>query len=556
MFISKAVRVTSYIFLFFVVLFITMAILFNCYFDKKIIKAAKEQFSHSTNNEYALSIDDIKINLFDQSITIHNIEITPLKKINNLKSHYVFKAKALSFINFSIISYLKKQTLLVDKVEFEESEISVFLGSEKTSKYKPLPPESDFLKQSAFSKKLNSISIAHIHIINSKINIYKYGAYSQPFFTSNDNNISIKNFGLNLRAVKKTELFLMEKTELAINNFYYNLEDGLYTLYGKRLYASFNDSILSIDTLKLMPNFNKKEFAKKAKYQTSRTEIFTSKVNFNKIDYNLLFKEKKLTIHKVELIDYAIDVFRDNTFPLEQVVRPSLQSMVKNIPFFVSLDTIEMKNGALNFEAITPGSALTGKMSISNMNITIAGIQNDTTTYKDNQSIKAIVRGRVLKQGHFIETCIFPLKSTEEFFYCTGIMTAMPMASFNPIIESTKHLSIKSGQLDFVSFSFKADKNSSNGVMKFAYHDLKVELLNEHDSKNGIKQKLKTLLMNKFIVEPCNPEKNSVVRISKIYTEHNPYRYFVNYSMQSLLSGIEPAIVGEHTAKWLKKKQK
>lgn len=533
-----------------------MAILFNCYFNKKIIEVAKEQFSKSTNHEYALSIDDIKINLFNQSITVHNLEITSLKKTNNPKSHYAFKAKVLRLIDFSIISYLKEKNLLVDRVEFEESQISVFQGYEKVSKYKLSPPKSELPKKTNFSKKLNSILISKINIANSKINFYKYGELSSPFFTSNNNNISVKNFSLNLKASKKTEMLTMGKAELVINNFHYNLDDGLYTIYGKRLYACYNDSILTIDSLKIIPNFNKKEFAQKAKFQTSRAEIITSKIKFEKMAYDLLFNDKKLNIHKVELIGCAIDVFRDNTYPLGHITRPSLQYMVKNLPFFVSIDTIEMKHGALNFEAITPASSPIGKITISNMNITLAGIQNDTTTYIENQSINAVLKGCVLKQGYFTETYTFPLKSTEELFYCSGIMSAMPMTSFNPMIQATKHLSILSGQLDFVSFSFVANANSSNGAMKLVYHDLKVKMLDDHAKNNGIKQKLKTLLMNKFIVEDSNPKQNSAIRISKIHTEHNPYRYFINYSMRSVLSGVESAIIGEETSKWLKKKQK
>jgi hypothetical protein len=160
----------------------------------------------------------------------------------------------------------------------------------------------------------------------------------------------------------------------------------------------------------------------------------------------------------------------------------------------------------------------------------------------------------VQKQGQFVETYTFPLKYTKEFFYCSGNLTSMPMGSFNSIVKANKGLIIENGQLDSCSFSFMANEKFSKGIMKFVYHGLNVKMLNEHDNKTGIKQKLKTLIVNKFVIEDSNPGKDNVLRISKIHAEHNPYRFFINYSMLSVVSGIEPAIVGKETTKWLNKK--
>lgn len=549
MLVSKPIRIITYTILFFVILFITLTLLFNLYFNKKIIETAKEEFSKSTKKEYVLSITDLKINLFNQSITLNNIAITPSDTIANLKSKYAFKAKAIRLLNVSILSYLKRKDFILNRVEISDPQISIFQGSEKLSKKKAASKENNTSKQ-AF-KKLNSISIAHIDILNSKIDVYKNGTHS-TVFSSNENNVSIENLNFNFKTIDKSKFFLADKFEVAINNFSYKLEDSLYTVYGKSLHASYNDSNLTIDSLKVIPNYDTKEFAKKARFQTSRTEVITSKVTLTKIDYNLFFNETRLNIHKVKLTGCNLNVFRDNQFPLAQILRPSLQTMVKDIPFYVMVDSIEMKNGTLSFEGITPSSDAIGKIEVNNMNIIIVGIQNDTTIYTDNQSINALVNGTILNQARFSQTITFPLKTTKEMFHSSGSMTSMSLTSFNPIIQPSKHLSIVSGKLDSVSFSFVANQNSSNGEMKFRYHDLNVETTNESGQKNGLKQKVKTLIMNKYIVENSNPGKNGVLRISKIYAELNPYRYFINYSMQSILSGIEPSIVGEKNAKRIK----
>ena len=128
------------------------------------------------------------------------------------------------------------------------------------------------------------------------------------------------------------------------------------------------------------------------------------------------------------------------------------------------------------------------------------------------------------------------------------------MASFNPIIEQAKHISIISGQLDNASFSFVAYENSSIGTMKFKYHDLKIKMSDKNVEKTGLKGKLKTFLVNELLVNDSNPGKDGILYESTIHAEHNPYRSFLYYSMQTTLSGIKPSIENKKTVAWLQKK--
>ncbi|MBA3706996.1 MAG: hypothetical protein H0W84_14165, partial [Bacteroidetes bacterium] len=415
--------------------------------------------------------------------------------------------------------------------------------------------EDAFSLYAAFSKSLNSISVGNIDIINSKFNIYKNGMDTLSVFSTNDNSISIKNFSVNSETDKKNRLFFAEKFEVVMNKFSYHFRNELYTLYGKSLYASYIDSTLIVDSLQLVPNFSKKEFGDMADNQISRAEIIASKVICQKMDVKLFFEYNSLVIHKVDLVGCVMDIYRDNTRPLKHIERPSIQTMVKGLPFFLAVDTIEMKNCEIAFALLSPGENSTGKIAVNKFNAIITGAQNDTTLYTEVDSIKAILNGRILNQGEFNITYSFPLKAAKEFFYCSGNISSMPMTSYNPMIEYVKKMSIKSGQLDNVSFSFIAHENSSFGKMKFQYHNLQVEVMNEEGGEITMKEKVKTYLANRLLVKDSNPGRDGIVRISTIRAVHNPYRGFLFYSMQTILSGIEPAIQNQRNARLLQQKK-
>lgn len=543
--ISKAIRILGYVLLFFITLFIIIGVLLNVYFNKKLIENVKERISESSHGKYVLSVDKLSINILTYTITVNNLIIAPSKLETSSKAQYVFKAKVLRVIDFSIIPYLKGRDLLISRVEFEEPQISIFQGSNRMPKKEKADTDDNFSIYTAFSKRLNSISIDHIDIMNSRFNIYKNGIDTLSIFSTNDNSISIKKFRVNPETDSQNRLFFAEKFEMVMNKFSYHLGSGLYSLYGKSLSASYIDSTLIVDSVQLIPNFSKKEFADEAGQQISRAKINMAKVSCKKMDVKSFFEYNSLIINKVDIEGCAIDIYRDNTLPLKHIERPSFQAMVKGLPFFVSVDSIEMKNAEVKFEVLNPGASSLGKVTVKKMDAIITGVKNDTLYYTKDQSIKAVVSGFVFNQGKFNEVYTFPLKATKEFFYCSGSMSSMSMVSFNPIIEPAKHISIKSGQLDSLSFSFVADDNAANGTMKLRYHDLKIEVMNKEGEKKGFKEKVKTFLANKLIIKDSNPDKDGHVRISRIYMKRNPYRLFIFYSMQSVLSGIQPAIEGK-----------
>jgi hypothetical protein len=552
--ISKGLRITGYFLLSFITILIIAGILMNVYFNKKIIENVKARISEITHNEYALSLDGLSINFFTNTITVENLIIGPSKKGIHKNAQYVFKAKTFKIIEFSLLSYLKNHDLLIEKIEFEEPQISIFQGVER------LPVKNidtlviPFSLYKAFSKTLNSIAIGNIEIVNSQFNIYKNGTDTLSVFSTKDNSVSIKKFIINSETDQKHRLFFADKFEIVMNKFSYHLGNGLYTIYGKSLYASYVDSIVTVDSLQVVPNFSKKEFAEEAGRQISRVKIISSKVNFRKMDVKLFFEYNWLVINKVDLSGCAVDVYRDNRLPLQPIKRPSVQNMLRDLPFFVAIDSIEMKDGNVTYQETNSDQSTSGKLTLNKINALVTGVQNDTESYTDSSFIKAKINGVFLNKGLFKQNFTFPLKAKEELFYCSGSLSSISLITFNQLISPSKFLKIKSGQLDTAIFSFVAYENASNGTMKLLYHDLNIEAVKKNGEKIKLKDQVKIFVANELIIRNSNPDKNGVVRISKIHAEHNHYRYFPYYAMQSIISGIEPAIINENAAKLLNKK--
>jgi hypothetical protein len=170
------------------------------------------------------------------------------------------------------------------------------------------------------------------------------------------------------------------------------------------------------------------------RFQTSRSEVLGSKISMSGIDYGKLIKANGLSVKRIMINDLQLSVYRDNTKPKDIRKKPSLQSIIKSIPISFSLDTIELKNGRIDFESRQSLASATGKIFMDKITVGIYHLSNDSIKYNENTSIKANIVGHVFGKAKFTEHYTFPMKSIGESFTCSGSLSSIPLSSFNSLI--------------------------------------------------------------------------------------------------------------------------
>lgn len=518
-------------------IFFTLLLLVNYYLNNNLDSYLKYKFTEATNFKYSITFDKSSVNLFSETISTNNVIIFS-NNVNELLSNQIsFKSKNLTISGFSLYKYLNEKNLSITKIEFNNPEIQLYINSNMKLKNATQKPKDKT------KNNLSRLSIHHISLLNLNTSIYYSSKDKKPFMESTKNYIIVKDLDINLKTNNKDSLLTLTDVDLTINNLQYLTKDSLYTVKGKSIHASFSKSNIIIDSLKLIPNYSKKEFANKVSFQRSRSEVLSSKININGIDYNKLIKTKCFCSKRIMINDLLLSVYRDNTKPKDIRKKLSLQSIIKNIPISFSLDTIELKNGRIDFENRQSLAFPTGKIFMDKIAIDIYHISNDSLKYIENEPIKANIVGDVFGKAKFTEHYTFPMKSIGESFTCSGSLSSIPLSSFNSLIAPSKYLFFKEGKIDEINFSFHANDNASNGYMIFKYHNLTINLLNKQHTKSGLKVLIGNFMLKTFKIHKSNPGTNGEIRKSKIYMKHNPYRYFLFYSMQSILSGIEPSMM-------------
>jgi hypothetical protein len=140
-------------------------------------------------------------------------------------------------------------------------------------------------------------------------------------------------------------------------------------------------------------------------------------------------------------------------------------------------------------------------------------------------------------------------------FAMNGSLSGMQASELNPILEKSASVSITSGKINNMNFSFSANNKKATGNMNLLYEELKFEVMDRQTGEtNAILEKVKSLIANIIVIE-SNPMPGEEVRLGIIEYERDPERYFFGNFFRSLLSGIKTTATKIKSSKTKKSKK-
>lgn len=540
MLLKKIARISLYVFISLILILLLVQVSVNFYINKRLANDLKEQVSEATHGQYTLNIEAAGLSFLNRSIAFDNIEFIPADCKECHIARYKVTAKSISVDGIDVWNYIKHKSISASSLNFEDLSINIYQAKRLITKKDTVAKRLSLYK--ILSKNLTELTVRNINVTNTKLRIFKADNDSVEVMLSDDNDISIEKFLFNSRVDSMGRLFLADKISMSMKTFSYSLPTGLYTIKGKNMVASYSDSLLTIDSLELLPNFSKKTFSKAAGKQVSRVKLNLSGITFSNMDLDLFIEHNWFISKKLEIETMGLNVYRDLNAEFKPKRQPSMQQILRSIPFVVKIDTVKINNSNIVYAHLAKEKEQPGKITFNHLKGLITGLENDTASFTNNSHMVMRLNASFMNKAHISAKYVFPLNTATEVFDCSGKLTNMSMTDLNNMLENTISVSIKSGMIDTMSFAFHANDQRSKGTMKFLYHDLKVELLNKDDKKQNLKKKIMSYLANEFVINDQNPKKGQPPTITDIGYERYPYKFLFYYTWKTLQSGILPAI--------------
>jgi len=495
-----------------------------------------KKLEESSGYKYRFHFDKVSYRILSSSVYIAGFKA---EANDSLENRSAFSSDHISVSGIGLVSYLFHNKIVIDRITINGANINVQVaagpGDEK--------PDSSitFSPYEAIRGKISSVFIRDIDIGETAIRYFDHITDTVPSLVSANSSLLLENLLIDSTVTYKYKRwFDADKFIIISKDFKYTTKDSLYTFHFSKLLLSYRDSLIEMDSVKMIPNFSESQFGYKKGSQTDRIDLQISNMLVTHISVKGLMEKRKVITPYIRIQDLQLRAYRDKKVRRIEKRVATMQQLVKSIPLYLNVDSITVSNGFVQYKELAPESAKPGYIYFDKIQGTVTNITNDTLEPAGDLMIRA--SARLMGHGEISTYVSFPYDK-DGLFEVNGRLGTMDMKKLNVMLENNAAVSIREGTIKDATFAFTANKIRSKGTLVLRYDNLSVDILNkETRESSAIKEMVSSALANNLIIINDNPEDGKDVRKAAMGFERNPNRFIFNYFWKTIFSGIKETV--------------
>lgn len=398
----------------------------------------------------------------------------------------------------------------------------------------------------ASAKTLGLIRMDSIHITDGTLVLQKALGGDTSRFELNHVYANVSGFQYDSIQAKNKDLILFsDNLEAGVKNYRAVLDGGFYEIEAKEIAVSTGRQQLWADSLQITPVLDKNTFAKQKGVESDQFTFRSKKILVDSLDLRKLFHEKTFEADKLFIDGFNLYVYRDKRQPFPSRKRPLMpQNLLRNSSWSIMLRETEIVNGYIAYAERVKGAREEGFIDLTNFYVHADTLSNYPEVLASGYVSKLNTSMDLMGQGHLEARFEIPMGDTTNQHMFYGSLEPMELTSFNPILEKTAFISIRSGVAERIEFQVIADAEVAEGAMEFEYNSLRVALVNRKTGKpGGLLRQVGSSLANLFV-----RSNNSVggrqqsLRTGEIEVKRDEKRSVVNYWIKTLIGGFKSSI--------------
>lgn len=524
--------------------------------DKKIENLLEKKKDH----RYSINVRNVKVNLFTMTVILKDVDIVPdsafvarLKSgISDKNSAFKVNIPVVRIRNIHLLTFLQDKYIDVNKLIIKGTSIDMYTVKPKETKLaknqqkdnKPFNADTIMVK-GITGVNLNEISIKDVNyrIIDLK---------------KNDTTLKAPGLEVEIVSVKLQKnvgegsgfKLIYKDVDVSLKSEKFVLPGGKYILTFDKMDFSMTDSILSFQNMKVVPKYSLKKMVSFSKYQYEIYNVNISEIKVFNFYPRKFINDSRVLISKITVDGLDINIFKDKSKPFNTEKRPLLpQQSLKKLKTDLYIDLVEIKNSNLLYSEKYPEKQNMMKVILGSLNATINNVSTISDSISTDKYMTIDISAQLQNKLDMGANIVFDLASSCDTFAFSGFVNGGDLSSLNNILQPAVGIKVKSGNLDKITFSAKANTEYSIGELTMLYHDLEsVVVRNEKNQEN----KFLTWAANKVIIEN-NPSENNPPRSVPMYFMRCEYKGLGNFLWKTIQSGVVTTIIPGQTKKMHKR---
>lgn len=316
--------------------------------------------------------------------------------------------------------------------------------------------------------------------------------------------------------------------------------DSLYIFHTKDIRINLPQKQITLDSITLLPRFNRNDFFARSKTQTDRISIYGKSVNIHNFDFPDLFYKKIFRAGNLSFDKFNILIERDKHYPIDTTTKPMPLQLLKEIPYNFKLDSVELSRSLVSYYEFEKKSLLPGIFFIDDFNVYFLDVSNDSSLLNSNSVLKISGKGNLMRETPLNFVLVTPYFAPHNQFWFSAQTQWADLSQFNSLMENIVGISIKKGMgradVQYVS----GNDETAKGNMLFEYKNLKLRLYNRKKAitNKSLGSPFVNFMLNNLMIRSRNPKFLKPPRKGIVYYERDPHKSFINYLWKSSLSGI------------------
>ncbi len=501
----------------FVIIIAVADIILKSVVEKKL-RTSLQQFQPYIQSGFSKA----HVNLFKASVQIDSLYILYNPEMNERHQHKIF----FSHADISGINFFK---LLAGK-NFSAASLKLSDANIKLDNY--LLDKNNRLPANIFKNiqlPFDNISFSAVEVLNAKIS-EQYKNKISPLCTAKIflNDVAIPHIDSSF--TKNSIHFSNVICDL--NNVNYNLP-GYYSVSLKAFHISSKDSVMQLDSLKLIPQLGKFQLGENLGQQADHVTAFVNNIKVSGLDVKDMM-QKKFVAREINISKSNAYVFRDRRLPRSKKEQPMPLDYLKQIPFEMQVQRFSLNDANITSEEFPKDGVHSGFIKLEHISITMMPFTNQVQG--NTAFISSNVKASIMGAGNI--HAVIDLSMKDGSSQIKGAIDNLNLPALNPSAENLGKFHIQSGVLNRLDFEFTATNTKATGQIVGVYHDLIIDRLKI--TKDGLKTAwLSSFALHHFII-PKNKDASLDIkkRTGKIDYVRDPTRLVTFYYLKALLDGI------------------
>ncbi|WP_316746467.1 hypothetical protein [Pedobacter gandavensis] len=520
---------------------------------KPLVKAQiKELVLKTTDSLYHIEFTGIRMNLLTANASLTGVKVIPdlriFKKLIALKKApnniYHLELEKIEIRNFHLYTFLRYRKLNISELRLDHPDVVMVNQQFDFNEDKaPMPNTSPYDYISEYLKEF-AINTVNFNNISFKY-INNNGVKPQADSVQNL-NITLKDYLIDPHSsLDKSRMYLLKNVVIKLNNYTFATPDSLYHISLNQLDFATSTGKLNIKSLGVIPRYSEMEFGKTLGYAKDRYHIQLSDLSLEGINLPLYILKQELMAKEMTVANGSIKVFNNKALPplIREKIGRFPHQLLQRVNGKLSIQKLNLSNIGVSYAEYDTDSQQKGTITFENTSGSFSNVTNVPKDKAKNPWMTANLTTYLMGRGKLDVNFKFNLDAKDGAFSYSGVLGPMDGRALNRITRPLGMIAIKSGEVKRLEFQVDANDREANGLMKFEYSELSVNLLKKEAGESRlVRQGWMSFLANAMILNPNNPGKDGKLVTAKIHEERAKSASFFSFIWKSLFLGIKHSV--------------